>query len=301
MTAPVLELDQVRCSVDETTLLDNVSLRTSSRRVGLSGKTAGVAALFEGRARLLAGQVKVLGEDLPIARGKGLFGCAVRVTQVPPKWTVRQILELAAQVAGYSRADSRARAKAVLERVGHPGLLKRVWSRCAAIEQSMVELALGLVTDPSLLFVSLPIGEFRLPEILRYGPALARAIEGLDVIAELRIPAKLPEELTWVAGLDSMTTVFESGPSISQGALGRNQVRYLLRAQGDESRASSALRGAGFSMISISAPAGQLTYLVDIEVPIEGAVDTGPLLDIVIASGLDILELTPVASVPPGK
>lgn len=305
MSAPLLELEQVRCSVDQMTLLDNVSLCTGSQRVGLSGRTAGVAALLDGRAQLLAGQVRVLGEPLENARKKRLFGCAIRLSQVPPKWTVRQVLELAAQMTGYSPADSKARAKSVLERVEQLALLKRVWSRCTAIEQSIAALAVGLIAEPLVLFVSLPLGEFRLPEILRYGPALSRAVAGLDVIAELRIPPALPEELTWVSGLDSMTYVFESGPSVSQGALPRNQIRYLLRAAGDEALASAALRSAGFAPISINAPSdrslGYLTYLIDIDLAADGALDTGPLLDSAIASGVDILELTPVTSVQSGK
>ena len=305
MTAPLLELEQVRCCVDETTLLDNVSLCTSSRRVGVSGRTAGVAALLEGKAQLCAGQVKVLGEPLEAARRKRLFGCAALVDQIPPKWTVRQVLEISAQIAGYSPSDGRVRAKTVLDHVEQPLLLKRIWSRCTPVELAIVALALGLIAEPALLFVRLPLGELRLPEILRYGPALARAVAGLDVIAELRTPPALPEELSWVSGLDSMTYVFESGPSVSQGALPRNRIRYLLRAEGDAARASAALYAAGFSPILINTPnnqnLGQLTCLVDIDRGVDGTVDTGPLLDSVVGSELDVLELTPVASVPIGK
>lgn len=302
MTAPLLELEQVRCSVDNTTVLDNVSFSTSSRREGLSGKTGGVSALLEGRARLLSGTVRVLGEPLEIARQQRLFGCAVRVSAVPTKWTVRHVLESAAEFAGYSRADSRKRAITALERVEQPMLLKRLWSRCSPVEQSIATLALGLVSEPALLFVSLPLGEFRLPEILRYGPALARAVAGIDYVAELRIAATLPEELTWVSALDATTHVFESGPTQSVSALRRQQVRYLLRATGDEAKALAALQNVGFSPISIHAEGdlgiGQLTYLIDVERSDDGTVDTGPVLDGVIASGLELLELTPVGSGP---
>jgi len=102
-----------------------------------------------------------------------------------------------------------------------------------------------------------------------------------------------------------MTYVFESGPSVSQGALPRNRIRYLLRAEGDAARASAALYAAGFSPILINTPnnqnLGQLTCLVDIDRGVDGTVDTGPLLDSVVGSELDVLELTPVASVPIGK
>ncbi len=305
MTAPLLELERVRCSVDEVTLLDNVSLCTSSHREGLSGKTAGVAALLEGRAQLLAGSVKVLGQSLEDARRQRLFGCALRPTQVPAKWTVRQVLELAAQMAGYSSADSHGRAKAVLGRIEQPALLKRVYSRCTPVEQSLVSLALGLIAEPLLLFVSLPLGEFRLPDILRYGPALARALNGLDVIAELRIPATLPEELSWVSGLESITHVFESGPTRSLQAVRRHQVRYLLRATGDNARASASLRSAGFEPLAVNMPslnaADHLTYLVDVDLAEGGLANTGPLLNCVVESGLELLELSPVASAPNGK
>jgi len=300
MNAPLLELTQVRCSADETTLLDNVTFCTDSRHAGLSGKTAGVAALLEGRAQLLAGQVRVLGEPLELARKQHLFGCAVHIADVPPKWTVRQVLELAAEMAGYTRSDAKLRAKATLERVGLPMLLKRVWTRCSRIEQSIVTLALGLIAEPALLFVSLPLGEFRLPEILRYGPALSRATNGLDVLFELKIPATLPEELTWVSGLDSMTHVFETGLGLSDGPRPRGKVRYLLRVTGEAANASRALQNPVSDALAINTASNyglaQWVFLVDVAVTADGDVDTGPVLDWALASGLDVLELAPTAS-----
>ena len=302
MNEPLLELEQVRCSVDETTLLDNVSLRTTSQRVGLAGKTAGIAALLEGRAELLSGEVRVLGEPLDRARKQRLFGCATRVNGVPSKWTVQQVLRLAAEMAGYTRSDAKRRAKAVLERVEQPALLKRPWSRLSPIEQSLATLALGLVTEPAVLFVTLPLGEFRLPEILRFGPAWSKAIEGLATIAELRTRATLPEELTWVSSLDSVSYVFENGFGASQGPLARSKTRYLLRVSGDETHAREAMQTSGLSVLPIPSPAnrqlGQVVFLIDANITIEGEPDTGPLLDCAIAAGLEILELTPVASVP---
>ena len=276
-------------------------MRTTSQRAGLTGKTAGVAALLEGRARLLAGSVKILGEPLESARKQRLFGCASRVNGVPPKWTVQQVLQLAAEAAGYTRPDAKRRALAALERIEQPGLLKRQWSRCLPIEQALVTLALGAIAEPSVLFVRLPLGEFRLPDILRYGPAWSRAIEGLAVIAELPTPATLPEELTWLANLDSVAYVFEAGIGMSQGPLARNQVRYLLRASGDEARAFEVLQRSGFAAFLVPSPserqAGHATVLVDTALTADGEPDTGPLLDCAIAAGLEVLELTPVASV----
>jgi hypothetical protein len=106
----------------------------------------------------------------------------------------------------------------------------------------------------------------------------------------------------WVSSLDSVSYVFETGYGLSQGPLPRNKVRYLLRASGDEARGLEAMQNSGFAALSIPSPSdrqiGQATFLVDASLTEDGEPDTGPLLDCAIASGLDILELTPVASVP---
>ena len=301
MNPTLLELERVRCSRADVNLLDNLTLRTTGNRVGLSGRTEGVAALLMGEARLVAGTFNVLGRSLEQARQQRLFGCALAPNGVPPKWTVRRILELAAEVAGYSRPESRLRAMAAAEKVGEGALSKRPWPRCSPLEKALASLALGLVCEPALLFVRLPIGELEVSGIARYSEALARAVDGIALLAEIRRPPVLQDEESWISGLDAVVYVFDAGSSGDLAPPSRGKMRYLLRVAGERDVMSAALQRFGLMASAINAPSdvllGRSAFLVDVEVDSNARADTGPLLDLCVALDLDVLELTPVARV----
>jgi predicted ABC-type transport system involved in lysophospholipase L1 biosynthesis ATPase subunit len=302
MSSALLELEQVRCSVDDRLLLDNVSLRTTSNRVGLSGKTQGISALMLGGAQLDSGELKILGRPLEFARSERLFGCAFRPNGVPAKWPVRRILELAAQVAGYSQRDAVRRATSVAERIGEPSILKKVWSRSDPLEQALATLALGLLTESPVLFVRLPLGELQAQAGARYGAALSRAVDGISVIAELTRPAVLQHEVEWVAELEQVCYVFEAGQTGDSVPLQPHKTRYLLRVSGDAEPIASAMQSAGLSASAIRAPSdlqsSRSAFLVDVHCDSNAIADTGPLLDLCVQLELDVLELLPIASLP---
>jgi predicted ABC-type transport system involved in lysophospholipase L1 biosynthesis ATPase subunit len=299
MSAALLELNQVRCSVSDAMLLDNVSLCATATRTGLSGKTQGIAALLTGEARLVSGEFKVRGRPLEVARSQRVFGCALPPKAVSSKWTVRQVLELAAEVAGNSRRDSVLLARAATERMGKPLALKLLWSRCSPLEQALASLALGLIAEPEVLFVRLPFGELQAKDFAHYGAALERAVEGISLIAELTRPASLREEAEWVESLAEITYVFEAGGAGNCGPLPPNQVRHLLRVVGNSDRVAAALERAQLPAMALNAPLdrqlGRSAFLVDVHCDSSGVADTGPLLELCVELELVVLELLPVA------
>lgn len=298
MTPPLLVLEQVRTAVAGATLLDNVTLRTISDRVGVSGKTAGVRTLLTGEASLVRGEALVLGRPLSEAREAKAFGCAVALSQVPKKWSVRRVLELAAEVAGRSPREATGRVRAVVDQIGEPSILKCRWSRAGLIEQTLASLALGLIADPPLLFVSLPFGALDPSECERYTAALTRATQDRQVLAEVdRIPQQ-PCEQEWIASLSSFTYVFEGRDAASSEARNYHQARYLLRVTGKADEVEAALHQAGTNPTPINAPSdwarGRCAFLVSVDHDSDGAPDTGPLLDVCIERDLPIIELLPV-------
>jgi hypothetical protein len=301
MSSALLDLEQVRCSLDDVTLLDNVTVRTTANRVGLSGKTEGVLALLSGRARLVSGQFNVLGRPLDVARSQGVFGCALPPRGVPPKWTIRRVLELAAEVAGYSRSESKKRAAATTAQIGESQLLKCQWSRASAVERALAALALGLLTEPAALFVRLPLGELLGQEVPRYGTALTRATNGIAFAAEIVRPASLPDETAWIADLDEIAYMFEAGVAGNWSPGAPGQVRYLLRVAGDRDRVAGALRSARIAATTIHAPSdwqlGHAAFLVDVDEDASGVANTGPLLDVSLELELEVLELLPIGSI----
>jgi predicted ABC-type transport system involved in lysophospholipase L1 biosynthesis ATPase subunit len=304
MSSVLLELEQVRCCRDDVTLLDNVTLHTSTKRVGLSGKTEGVFALLRGQARLTSGQFNVLGRPLEVARSERIFGCALPPLGVPPKWTLRQVLELAAEAAGHSRRESTKRAAAAMAQIGESQLLKCQWSRASAIERALGTLALGLLTEPAALFIRLPLGELRDQEVVRYSTALARAVEGLFFAVELARPASHNGEARWTTDLDEIAYVFEAGVAGNWSPETPGKVRYLVRVVGDSDRLAKALLGAGITARAIQAPSdcqlGRSAFLVDVDRDSSDVANTGPLLDVCLALELEVLELSPIGLSPVG-
>jgi predicted ABC-type transport system involved in lysophospholipase L1 biosynthesis ATPase subunit len=298
MTTPLLALDQVRCAVAGAVLLDHVTLRTAGDRVGLAGKTAGVRALLTGEATLVSGSVLVLGQTLSEARQANTFGCAVALGKVPNRWSVHRVLELAAEVSGRSPREANARARTVAELIGEPSILKCRWSRATVVEQFLAALALGLIADPALLFVRLPLGVLSPVECERYSAALARATQDRKLLAEVDRLPQHPCEHDWVESLNGTAYVFDGRDTAIGDAVKPNRARYLLRVVGNSGDVEAALQQAGTRPRPIYAPSdrarGRCGFLVDVDRSADGTADTGAVLDVCVARDLPVIELLPV-------
>ena len=138
----------------------------------------------------------------------------------------------------------------------------------------------------------------------RYGEALNRATSGIAWVAELRGPATQAEETLWVADLDENLYVFEAGAVGVAAPLSQDRARYLLRVIGELPLVSAALQQARVFATAIHAPSdlrlGRSAFLVDVDIDSNGVANTGPLLDVCMQSNLELLELTPIASVKGG-
>jgi hypothetical protein len=294
----LLSLDQVRCTVAGATVLDNVSIRTLGDRVGLSGNTSGLRRLLTGEATLISGSALLLGIPLSEAREKHLLGCAVALSQVPKRWQVRTVLQLAAEVGGRSPKRAAASALNATEVIGEPSLSKRRWSRLQPVEQTLAALALGIVTEPEVLFVSLPLGVLSAPECERYGAALARAAEGRRLLMEIERIPEGPRERAWIDSVTSFSYVFDNRDSGTGEPVALGQARLLLRLVGDAAQAQAALQSAGIIVRPLHAPSdwacGRCAFLVDVDTDTAGTAATGALLDVCVARDLPILELLPV-------
>jgi hypothetical protein len=267
-------------------------------RVGLSGKTLGVRALLTGEATLMSGQAMVLGQSLSDARKNCLFGCAVALSHVPRKWTIRRVLELAAEIGGRSVTDAASRAAAAADEIGEAALLTRRWSAATPIERALAALALGVVTDPPLLFVSPPLGVLSSDHCLRYGAALTRATQDRKLLLEIaRSPQDSPEQ-SWVKSLTSISYVFDGRDTGNGEPLRPGRACYVLRVVGNAAEVEAALQLVAACTWPIHAPSdwsrGRCAFLVDVDRDADGVADTGALLDMCIQRALPILELLPV-------
>ncbi len=137
-----------------------------------AGKTTTVEIL-EGYRRRTGGEVRVLGEDpgrAPLS-WRDRIGVVLQESTVEPDLTAREVLEL---YAGYH-----ARPRPVMETLEMVGLADRADARGAHLsggQRRRLEVAIGLIGDPELLFLDEPTTGF--------DPSARR--QSWEVIAALR-------------------------------------------------------------------------------------------------------------------
>jgi ABC-2 type transport system ATP-binding protein len=121
-----------------------------------AGKTTTVEVLEGYRART-DGEVAVLGVDPAHASSdwRGRLGIVLQACQVEPELTVRESLEL---FAGY--AESPLRVDDVLRLVGLEDGARRRAGKLSGGQQRRLDVGLGLIGDPELLFLDEPTTGF---------------------------------------------------------------------------------------------------------------------------------------------
>ncbi|HEY7208295.1 MAG TPA: ABC transporter ATP-binding protein [Gaiellaceae bacterium] len=157
MTAPAIEVHELRVVRGGTVVLDGMSLSVEAGRVtGLlgpsgSGKSTLIRAIV-GVQRVAGGGVRVLG----LAAGSPELRPRVAyVTQSPAVYadlTVRENLAFFARVLDVPRAS----ADEAIDAVGLGGLAGRVVSRLSGGERARVSLATALLGEPGVLVLDEP-------------------------------------------------------------------------------------------------------------------------------------------------
>lgn len=143
--------------------VDGVSLRVGAGEIyGFLGPNgAGKSTTVRMLSTLLrptAGSARVGGFDVvadaPKVRTK--IGIALQDAAIDPWMTGRELLHLQAALHNFSRADGRARAKALLEQVDIAGAADRRVGTYSGGMRRRLDLALSLVHEPSILFLDEP-------------------------------------------------------------------------------------------------------------------------------------------------
>jgi ABC-2 type transport system ATP-binding protein len=121
-----------------------------------AGKTTTIEVL-EGYRQRDGGEVSVLGEDPAHAgrRWRSRIGIVLQSCQLEPELTVRESLDL---FAGY--AESPRPVGEVLQLVGLEGVARQRTGRLSGGQQRRLDVGLGLIGDPELLFLDEPTTGF---------------------------------------------------------------------------------------------------------------------------------------------
>jgi ABC-2 type transport system ATP-binding protein len=122
-----------------------------------AGKSTAVKVLTT-LARPDAGQARVAGWDVlrQPERVRAAIGVIAQRSGLDPEGTARENLVLQARIHGLRRADARARADELLERVELTEAAARRVRRLSGGMQRRLDIAMGLIHRPSVLFLDEP-------------------------------------------------------------------------------------------------------------------------------------------------
>jgi ABC-2 type transport system ATP-binding protein len=191
-----------------------------------AGKTTTVEIL-EGYRSRDAGEVEVLGVDPAAATSewRGRLGIVLQTCQVEPELTVRESVEL---FAGYARAP--LAVADVLRLVGLEEARDRRASKLSGGQQRRLDVGLGLVGNPELLFLDEPTTGFD-PAARRHFWGMIRGLRelGTTVLLTTHYMDEAQALADRVAIISRGCIVAEGAPSVL-GRRGRatSRVRFSL-------------------------------------------------------------------------
>jgi len=184
-----------------------------------AGKTTFVS-LICGRIAASAGQVMFRGEDisrLPAHRrvGRGI-AYTFQITSVFANLSVFDNVALAVQNRRSGAADLESQTHAVLARVGLAGRKDATAATLAYGHQRLLELAMGLALDPTLLILDEPTQGLSDYEIGQFCALVRDAAKTLTVLL-------IEHNMDVVMDLASRITVFDRGRILAEGT--REEIR----------------------------------------------------------------------------
>ena len=224
----VVEVSGLRMSYDGFEAVRGIDLRVSRGEIFTflgpngAGKTTTVEIL-EGHRNRTAGKVRVLGEDPEHADRwwRSRVGVVLQSSRVEPQLTVRECLQL---YAGYYPAP-----RSVQDVIELVCLKKRAEVRCGDLsggQQRRVDVALGLIGDPELVFLDEPTTGF--------DPSARRsAWEMIDGLRQLGKTTFLTTHyMDEAEALADRIAVIKAGVIIAEGTPatlgGRNRAGYQI-------------------------------------------------------------------------
>jgi ABC-2 type transport system ATP-binding protein len=230
-----------------------------------AGKTT-IVEILEGHRSRDSGEVRVLGVDPADApdEWRGRIGIVLQACQVEPELTVRESLEL---FSGY--ADSPLPVDDVLRLVGLDDAAQRRAGRLSGGQQRRLDVGLGLIGDPELLFLDEPTTGFD-PAARHQFWNVIRGLRALGktVLLTTHYMDEAQALADRVAVISRGVLVAEGSPSELGGrGLMASQIRFALPAETRLADLPATLTGArqlrpGFVELRTRAPVETLRALI---------------------------------------
>lgn len=158
---PVIELAHVSRWYGPVLGLRDVSLRLGRGVTGLLGPNGAGKSTFlkvlTGEITPSRGMVTVFGQRVPSEGVYRKLGYAPEIEVFPEELTAKEFVAALAELSGATRADARAKAGAVLARVGLEGAMDRRLATYSKGMRQRAKLAQALVHDPEVILLDEPM------------------------------------------------------------------------------------------------------------------------------------------------
>ena len=247
----VLETEGLTRRFGDAVAVDGLSLRVREGEVygflgpNGAGKTTSIR-MMAGLLRPTSGAVRVMGREVRVddAEARRLLGVCPQENVLYPELTARENLEYAAALFGVPRRERRARADALLARLG---LAEKAKARASSLSGGMkrrLTLALALVHDPPVVVLDEP--EAGLDPQTRV--AVREAVRELARERTIVLTSHNMDEVERLAHrvgiVDHGRLVAEGTPDELKARLGAVDVLEVALARGDPARVAGALKEA---------------------------------------------------------
>ena len=245
----VLETEGLTRRFGETLAVDGLDLQVREGEVygflgpNGAGKTTSIR-MMAGLLRPTSGRVRVQGREVRVddAEARRLLGLCPQENVLYPELTARENLEYAAALFGVPRRERRARADALLARLG---LSEKAKARASGLSGGMkrrLTLGLALVHDPPVVVLDEP--EAGLDPQTRV--AVREVVRELGRTKTVVLTSHNMDEVERLADrvgiVDHGRLVAEGTPQELKARLGAVEVLEVTLARGDATRVAGALK-----------------------------------------------------------
>jgi ABC-2 type transport system ATP-binding protein len=232
-----------------------------------------------------AGRASVAGYDVvaDAAQVRRTIGVALQEAALDPLMTGRELMRLQATLHGLARADGRARADALLERVGLSDAADRRVGTYSGGMQRRLDLAAALVHEPKVLFLDEPttgLDPVSRKTIWKEVEELNR--EGTTVFLTTQYLEEADQLADRVGIIDNGKIVAEGTPQSLKAEVGSPHLELAL-AEGHAERAHAVVRRFGKPL-----PAKDGKVLVELA---GGATEVAPVVRALDEDGIAVESL----------
>jgi ABC-2 type transport system ATP-binding protein len=260
--AATIEAEHLVKTFGTTRALDGLTLTMHSGQVlALLGPNgAGKTTFVNLVATLLRpddGSLRVAGEDAARhpARVRRLIALAGQFAAVEPAMTGRENVEMVGRLFGHSRAQARADAAAVLDRMGLTDAADRTVRTYSGGMRRRLDLGASLVGRPRLLLLDEPTtgldprSRLELWDVIR-----SLVADGTDVMLTTQYLDEADHLASHVAIVDHGRMVGWGTPRELKRRAGRSVVELRIRDTADLERAATTLAAIGDGAATIDVP-----------------------------------------------